>query len=317
MKKISETDLRDILVNPHINRRTREICCDCAFCGKEQHMYVSLDTQLWDCKRCGEHGSIVKLLRHLDKLYLLGGATIDDNDEIKSIRDSVQSVEQMDDKELKDVRMPVGWRVLEKSCDYLLGRGIDGRLCKRYNIGSTKLVERYKNYILIPIYDEGRIRGFIGRYANKVVPDDKLRYSNSLRTQFARLLFGYDEIVVGRTATVILVEGVFDKMACDRYLDLWNNEDVKCVCTFGKKISDAQILKLENKKVQKIILLYDFDAVKEMKRYSIELEKHFETYITFTVKKDIDECTKQEALAVFSNLYKPSEFRNSVIGKLK
>ena len=317
MKKISESDLRDILVNPHINRRTREICCDCAFCGKEQHMYVSIDTQLWDCKRCGEHGSIIKLLRHLDKLYLLGGSTIDDNDEIKSLRDTSMEVEQAYEEDLKDIRMPAGWRVLSNSCEYLLGRGIDGEICKRYNIGDTKLVERYKNYILIPIYDESKIRGFIGRYANKVVPEDKLRYSNSLHTQFARLLFGYDEIVTGKTKTVILVEGVFDKIACDRYLSLWDSDDVKCVCTFGKKISESQIRKLEQKKISSVILLYDFDAVKEMKRYSVELEKHFETYITFTVKKDIDECTKQEALKVFSRLYRPSEFRYSVIGKLK
>ena len=34
-------------------------------------------------------------------------------------------------------------------------------------------------------------------------------------------------------------------------------------------------------------------------------------------KKDIDECTQEEALAVFENPQRPSEFNVNVIGKLK
>ena len=135
-------------------------------------------------------------------------------------------------------------------------------------------------------------------------------------TAFRSLLFGYDEINE-HTITVILVEGIFDKIAVDKVLGLWNNDEVKCVATFGKKISEDQIHKLELKGVSRVILLYDFDAVKDIKKYGMILQQHFVTTITFTNKKDIDECTPEEALEVFQHFYNPKEFNVDIIGKLK
>jgi 5S rRNA maturation endonuclease (ribonuclease M5) len=317
MIKISDTDLRDILKNPRYNNRTREIQCDCLFCGKEQHMYVSMDTQMFDCKRCHESGTIYKLLRHIDKLYLLGGATVVENERILSIRERQEKIEEDEDTAVPEVRLPVGFKVLRNSCEYLLGRNISPDLCVYYGIGMTNLVERYRNYIIIPIREDNKVVGFVGRYANKNVPNNKLRYSNSLHTDFAKLLLGYDEIITDKTNTVILVEGAFDKFAVDRYLQLQKDDLIKCVCTFGKKISKYQIQKLQDKHIERVILLYDFDAVREMKRYSRELEDNFLTNITFTTKKDIDECTREEALKVFENLYSVNDFCQNVVGKLK
>ena len=315
---ISDVELKEIL---HVEKETRsgQYICTCPFCGKESHMYVNKRTQMWDCKKCGEFGNIYKLLRFLDKTYLLNGATIENTDTIVSVRSMLASELESSDvsvTELPEVKMPVGWRVLRNSNPYLLNRGITPELCERYKFGSTKMLRKYDNYVLIPIYDGGKIRGYIGRYGSKRVPDGKLRYNNSIGTQFAQLLFGYDDITEN-TATVILVEGIFDKIAVDKVLRLWESEEVKCVCTFGKKISAEQIEKLKVKGVSRVILLYDFDAIKEIKRYGIELENHFVTSITYTTKKDIDECTAEEALAVFANLKRPREFNVDIIGKLK
>ncbi len=317
-KTISDEDLRDILINPKLNRRGQYIC-DCPLCGKAQHFYISKHTQMWDCKKCGEYGSIYKLLKLLDKTYLLGGATVEIRDNIESIRQLMQ--EQIADdevtlKELPVIKMPVGWKVSAASTKYLLGRGITPADCKRYNIGATDLYRKYQNYVLIPIYDGGKIRGFLGRYGAKKVPSDRLRYNNSVGTEFSELLFGYDEITEN-TTTVILVEGIFDKIAVDKVLRLWDSEEIKCVCTFGKKISPEQSKKLMLKGVTNVILLYDFDAIKDIKKYGLELENNFVTSITYTTKKDIDECTEQEALEVFTHLQKPREFNEDVIGKLK
>ena len=43
---------------------------------------------------------------------------------------------------------------------------------------------------------------------------------------------------------VFLVEGIFDKISVDRFLDLREDVEMKCLCTFGKKISDVQIKKI-------------------------------------------------------------------------
>lgn len=318
VKTISDSDLREIL---HVKKETRsgQYICDCVFCGKEDHMYVNKRTQMFDCKKCGTQGNIYKLLRFLEKTYLLGGATIEAVETIESVREMLANEIENSEVgllELPEVKMPVGWKVLKNSNSYLMGRGITPELCKRYNMGTTNMFRKYKNYVLIPIYDGGKIRGFIGRYGSKKVPDGKLRYNNSIGTQFSQLLFGYDEITQN-TNTVILVEGVFDKIAVDKVLDLWSSEDIKCVCTFGKKISEEQIAKLKIKGVVRVILLYDFDAIKEIKKFGLELENHFVTDITFTNKKDIDECTNEEALAVFTKLYKPRSFNVDIIGKLK
>lgn len=317
-RTISDDDLRDILINPH-PIRSGQYVADCPLCGKSQHFYISRKTQLWDCKKCGEYGSIYKLLRLLNKSYLLEGSSVEVKERIESIRGMMQEVVSNDGVELSVLpikKMPVGWKVSEKSTPYLLGRGITPEDCKRYNIGATNMFSKYDNYVLIPVYDGGKIRGFIGRYGAKSVPEGKLRYNNSRDTEFSELMFGYDEIVDG-TITVILVEGIFDKIAVDKALNLWDDEEIKCVCTFGKKISDRQITKLMLKGVTNVILLYDFDAIKEIKKYGLELEKHFVTSITYTNKKDIDECTREEALEVFTHLQSPKEFNEDVIGKLK
>lgn len=319
-KVIDEVDLRDIL---HIQKETRgrkpQYVCDCPFCGKESHFYVNKITQKFQCKKCWEQGEITKLLRFLGKTYLLEGATIQEDQELTSIR-SIISEKHEDKVQLQDlptVKMPIGWKVCKQSIPYLINRHVDGKTCARYNIGITNLSPRFKNYILIPIYDNGEIKGYIGRYAAKKVPEDKLRYNNSLGTEFAQLLFGYDEIVKDETETVILVEGVFDKISVDSHLGLWEDNKIKCVCTFGKKISEYQIEKLKRKNVAKVILLFDYDALSEIKKYGILLSEYFVTGITFTNKKDIDECTTEEALEVFSDIRKPYEFNTDVIGKLK
>lgn len=319
---IADEDLRnEVLINPKLNR-TNQYVCDCPFCGKESHFYIDKTTQLWDCKKCGESGNIYKLLRYVDKLYLLQGATVVEKETIESVRslfvNASRDAEEEESQELPVIPMPVGWRVLSAGNAYLSGRGVSAEECVRYEIGYTRMFKKYQNYILIPIRDDGKVKGFIGRYASKDVPEGKLRYNNSVGTEFGKLLFGYDEIVAGVTNTVILVEGIFDKISVDRFLNLWNSPEVKCVATFGKKISDAQINKLIVKEVRRVILLYDFDAVKDIKRYGLELEKFFLTDITFTSKsKDIDECSPSEAVEVFSHFWKPRSFAEDIIGKLK
>lgn len=145
-----------------------------------------------------------------------------------------------------------------------------------------------------------------------------MRYNNSIDTDFASLLYGYDDIIKGETETVIIVEGIFDKISCDKKLRLFDDNIVRCVCTFGKKISDVQINKLIAKGVSNIILSFDFDALKEIRQYGLELQKTFNTSVAVAMdKKDIDECSEEEVWEIFSNIRTIHEFNVGVIGKLK
>lgn len=320
MKLISDEDLKDLLINPKPTRSGQYIA-DCPLCGKEQHFYISRKTQMWDCKKCHEYGSIYKLLRLLDKTYLLAGSTVEEKEHIESIREMTQELVSNDDTELSELpvkKMPVGWKVSAKSTKYLLSRGITPEDCERYNIGATDMFRKYENYVLIPVYDGGEIRGFLGRYGARKVPDNKLRYNNSIGTEFAELLFGYDEIT-DNTSTVILVEGVFDMINVSKSLELYDSEEVKCVCTFGKKISDAQILKLIRKKVVNIVISWDFDALKEIESYGLKLEYYFNVFVCVSEnKKDFGDCNKKEIISIFDkNLIPLKKFSMNKINKLK
>ena len=317
---IADTDLRNLIKVEKVTTSGQYIST-CPFCGKPDHFYINVKTQQWDCKKCGESGGIYKLLRHLGATYLIGNKSIEKTDVIKSIRTEENEQEQAaNDQEIDSLpvkKLPAGWKLVFGN-KYLDSRRIKRSDVKRYQIGMTTISERYQNYIILPIYDNGKIRGFIGRYAGKHVPEDKLRYNNSRHTDFAKLLFGYDDIVEGETDTVILTEGIFDKIAVDKHFRLFDDDTVRCCATFGKKVSDDQIKKLMLKKVRRVILLHDYDALKEIRHNGLKLDNFFDTKIAVcTTKKDIDECTRDEAIEVFQNLKSPKEFNVSVIGKLK
>lgn len=67
-----------------------------------------------------------------------------------------------------------------------------------------------------------------------------LRYRNS-ENNFQDLLGGCDEIIQGVTETVIIVEGIFDKINIDNLLGLQHLQDIKCCFTFGNNIGQGQL----------------------------------------------------------------------------
>lgn len=311
-------DIRELLgTGGRYNSRRTEYVTTCPFCGKEKHFYVSPATLQFQCKKCWEEGGVYKLLSHLDRLYLLDGATIEERDSIPKIRDlTIEAAEDVKLEALPPRRLPVGYKVCTHDSYLEHDRGLTPSVMKRYALGRTRVMRRYADYILIPVTTDGVITAFQGRYASKNVPPDALRWRNDMGADFAKMLYGYDDIQT-RGATVILVEGVFDKIAVDRRLLLDECDDVKCCATFGKKISDYQRAMLQHKGVRAVVLLYDFDAIKEIKKYAFELEKYFSTNIVFTTKKDIDECNEAETREVFERLQRPRDFAWNVIGKLK
>ena len=319
--KISDEDLRSILNVKKETRSGQYIIDFCPFCGKSEHFYINKKTQKFDCKKCGVSGGIYKLLKHVDKLYLLGAPTFKVESEIKSISEIEEADSKAENAEIKplpEIKMPAGFREYDYLTPYMHQRRNTMQDVKHWHFGQTKISSRYIGYVLIPIYDNGKIRGFIGRYGSKNVPDDKLRYSNSLNTDFSCLLFGYEDIIKGKTETVVITEGLFDAIAVTKKLNLFADESVRAVCTFGKKISQTQINKLLEKQVRRVILLYDYDALKEIRHYATVLDDYFDTKVAVALgKKDIDECTIEEVIEVFENMRGVRQFNSDIVGKIK
>lgn len=313
---IADKDLRTVLQNSKLNNRTNQYSCDCPFCNKEGHLYIDKTSQLWQCKKCGEQGNVYKILRHINRLDLLQGATIEYKTEIDSIRSSLyKNVNGIKYEELSIVKLPTGFKIGDKN-NYLQNRNLTKEDIEYYKIGYTNLFKKFENYVIIPVFDNNVIKGYLGRYADKKVPKGILRYNNSIGTNFAGLLYGYDEIKTGVTNTIILVEGVFDKFKLDRFLQLKEQSDIICCSTFGKKISDYQIHKLMQKQITNVILAFDKDAIKEIKILGLELQKYFNTNIACTDGKDWDDSTDEQIYEAFKKLKTPIEFTNSIIRKI-
>lgn len=87
-----------------------------------------------------------------------------------------------------------------------------------------------------------------------------------------------------------------------RRLELYDNSHVAAVATFGKKISDVQIYKLQSKGVRTVVIGYDGDAVESVKRTAERLKPYFEVFIAdiADAAKDWDELTEAEIYGIFA-----------------
>lgn len=315
----------DILSNTQRGSKNH-IICDCPLCGKPRHFYFNVISQKWDCKKCGKAGDIVMLLTFLGKLNLIRrftDVTKELQNKIVTLFDGAEEEMTAEELTIDKVRMPTGFRLLHQH-PYLESRGFTAEDYRRYPVGETRLLERMSEYVIFPVNEDGVPRGFIGRktwskeqfaaYETKH-GNPPPRYSNS-KTNFQLLLYGLDEIMF-YVDTAILVEGVFTKFACDRRLDIQEGDPFRCLATFGKKISRAQIMKLLLRGIKNVILVFDPDAVDEAYKYARELQNYFNVQLGFVAGGDLDECSDDAFINCFQNLMEPVEFRSSIIQKKK
>lgn len=91
------------------------------------------------------------------------------------------------------------------------------------------------------------------------------------------------------------------------------------VATFGKKISQAQIYKLQTKGVRNVVVGYDGDAVDATKKTAEELSRYFEVLVADIPdpKKDWEDLSPQEIYDIFAyRLKTPVEYKINKIQQL-
>ena len=101
-------------------------------------------------------------------------------------------------------------------------------------------------------------------------------------------------------------------VALTRKLDLYDSERVAAVATFGKKISQAQIYKLQTKGVRNVVVGYDGDAVDATKKTAAELSRYFEVLVAdiSDPTKDWEDLSPQEIYDIFAyRLRTPVEYK--------
>lgn len=287
----------------------------CFNCGKADHFFINYKTGLNDCKKCSHQGNLKAFLKGVNKLHLLDGEQVD-RKQIKPLHDRIAlPTEEVSESDLK-IRLPIGFKTTSynshnKYSEYLLKRGFTKEDFLMYQPGYTNLKTKFIDYVIIPVYTSYILGGYVGRYIGR--DPEKRRYENS-KTHFADLLFGYDEITKN-THTIILVEGIFDKINVNKCLDLYNNDAIKVCCTFGKKLSNNQIKLLQKTSVANVAMFYDsYDAVNEMKKFGNLASSYFTVYATYyDTPKDPGSMQKAEVIQCLQALQPIDVFiRNKV-----
>ena len=219
------------------------------------------------------------------------------------------------DDELVPVELPDFYKRTFRH-PYLQRRGFCFDDYEYFPVGITgRLNPRYADYVVFPVIDDCTVVGYVSRHTWPKEDIDAhnrktrhsggykiLRYRNSTENDFSRLLYNYDAVRMDETDTVILAEGIFDVIALTRRLELYDNSHVAAVATFGKKISDVQIYKLQSKGVRTVVIGYDGDAVESVKRTAERLKPYFEVFIAdiADAAKDWDELTEAEIYGIFA-----------------
>lgn len=283
----------------------------CPVCGKGGYkygIYVGSDTDkkhtfMSHCFKCGA------TTRTLDQLLDLVGRSdlkIEETASFKplDIPDFFKIEEEEIDDELSVIEMPEDWKRCFRN-PYLKSRGFTFDDYDMFPVGTTcGLNFKFDNYVIFPIYDNGDIVGYVSRHIWPKEEIDKYnerarwngkyeirRYNNSTENDFVKLLYNYDSVIEDETDTVILCEGIFDVIALTRKLDLYDNHRIVPVATFGKKISQTQIYKLQSKGVRTVVVGYDSDAREATIKAAQTLSDYFDVFICHLAGngKDFDE----------------------------
>lgn len=311
----------------------KNLICRCPFCKKEGKfgIYIGKETErkkpfMSHCFSCGcSTLTLEQLLSTINRMDLMVTKVSD----LDSKLDTTLLFPLVIDDEIDDVLGIVELPDFYKRCfihPYLKSRGFVFDDYEYFEVGSTgRLNFIFNDYVIFPVYDQEDIVGYVARHILSKAGIERhnskakveggykiMRFRNSMENDFVKLLYNYDSILEDETDTVILVEGIFDVIALTRKLELYDNKQIVVVATFGKKISRAQIYKLQNKGVRAVVIGYDGDAVEAIKKTSSELTPYFDVLVANIPDptKDWEDLTLDEIYHVFAyNLLSPIEYK--------
>jgi hypothetical protein len=247
----------------------------CPVCGAELKFYLNVKTGLNDCKKGCQPGNIFTFLRAVDALHLLQGKPIDVAAQLTNNLFPEEEAKKF--PPLPPSKLPAGFKRLQYDdqnifAAYLRERKYTQEDFLVYQPGYTTLIERLENYVIIPVYQNWEVKGYLAR---SIIEGYEPRYQNKKGIAFANLLDGIDECTVN-TTTAIIVEGHFDKVSVTTELDLQQQEEVKAISSYGKKLTAAQLFALSNTGIKNLIFMYDMsDAINQIKAYGNKLKRQF------------------------------------------
>jgi hypothetical protein len=306
--KLTKKQLEQLLEEPRLDQKGTNLYAVCPKC-KHDEFGISLENNhAFSCFRkskCGWVGNIYTLLKFLGKAKeFLSEYEIDIFEKLESgfFAEPIPL-----DLELPEIQVPILWKRCIEDV-YLRERGFVDYQFEKFEVGRSKLTKEYVTFL---VRMNGKLVGHVTRSERKKSWIDAfnekqasigsklvyLRYKNST-TDFTRALFGYDEIVPGVTTDVIMVEGIFSKTKTDLNLNLDYFDEMKCVATFGAKLSPHQIQLLKLKGIKNLWFWFEADVLEKVKDIVADAALHFNVRVSYLNGKDPNDIDADGALAL-------------------
>ena len=286
---------------------------------------------LVNCWVCNYKSSIFQYLHKIGKSYLIEkGHKHDFNGKLmisNLVNNDNYDVVKTNTIKHIPISMPRGYKRISKNT-YLQSRGVTQKQLEDFRVGYVQnvLYPELRDYIIFQLFQYGKLVGWIARtpfdkdWHDKNLIDFKLgkaklkpRYRNSKGTEFQDILGGLDDIT-NDTDTVIIVEGLFDKLNLD---NLTLGMGVAVCFTFGHNFSDNQIQLLKSKtSVKTVIIMYDEDSLNSMKKTSLMLSDIFDfIFVAPILDKGIDpgNLKPHQLSKLLKNLKDPIDYYSSII----
>ncbi len=250
--------LEDAGFSPDLIAGGKELCFSCPLCFHEKKkLYVSTETGLWMCHRCGESGHLLSLLIRVVELTFATAYPLAESISAKPV-DAPVVLEAHRPPRPSFVNLPPGFMGDDGSRyagDYFAQRGLRRHWVREIGAGYC-LVGPYAHRVILPVVTQGGLRTYVARTWKRY---EKKKVLMPLNSQAARALFGYDLLEQERRHwnELIIVEGVFDA------LRLWDLGYRETVATLGAHITDLQMALVKRLAPKRVVLMRDADAAGE------------------------------------------------------
>lgn len=309
--KLSKDKILELIKKSRVSRDGKDVYGVCPWCGHDEFGISLSDNHQFNCfrkKKCGETGNIYTLLKFL-KEYSFFNKTYQPKDTLAKL--SVEEDEEFS-IEVPTIKLPIGFMRTSKS-NYLDDRGF--KAYDKYGVGRTKLIYSLKKYIIFQVFEDGELKGYLGRFES----DEKVKrkYRNSEGTDFAKLVLGLDELNES-IEEILMVEGVFDKENVDEELNLEENEIRKCVCTFGARCTDEQLIKIMMRapNLKRIYVMHESDVINSVKKTGLRCQNYVkDTKVCHLDEKDPGDMSEKELVNCLSLSKDPLAFNVGTVKK--
>lgn len=257
------------------NTKRGEISIQCPICGEDdqsQHLGISLTSENWGCLRNQEHrghkpGYLVATLLGCSTAQarlIVDQYSKPDPSNLDEALSTLHSPEPTTPAQAMPSQFPEDFREIRSSGTtskfwrYLAHRGflldVD-QVIEDYNLKCC-LTDRWKDRIILPLYQDQKLIGWTARAITKVV--NAPRYLSS-SDAIKQTVFNEDELQQGGRL-LFVTEGPFDALKLDFYGKLLG---ARATCVFGVVMTIDQISIVSGlcRKFNRVVLLYDKEAV--------------------------------------------------------